>query len=528
MEQLALALVLFGAFWVGAIAGYLAMRMRAQASFDRGRSDAAAEIAALSERLQSREQQILETRQRTDEAAREAARIDGEWRAETERRNMAEAKLSLLPRYEQELEAARQTILQQNSDLARLTAAQAEFGARMEETKKAAEEKLAEMAGMQQRVAELFQATSAEALKSNNQAFLDLAQQSLGRFQQSSQGDLDLRQQAIGQLIEPLKTSLDRVDLRIAELEKERAGAYAGLTQQVETLLRSQASLQAETANLSHALRRPAARGRWGEVQLRRVVELAGMVEYCDFVEQQSVETPEGVVRPDLRIQLPNQRAIVVDSKVSLSAYLEAHDIADEAGRTEKLKQHAGQIRTHLAQLSSKAYWDQFPQSPEFVVAFLPGESFFSAALEQDPSLLEYGVERRVILATPTTLIALLKAVAWGWKQEKLSANAREIRDLGKTLYDRLRTLADHFADLHRHLTRASSSFNKTVGAFESRVLPAANRFRALGAAAGDEIEPPLLVETTPRSLHLLSTAAGAESMGEPDAHPAEEPVPAS
>jgi DNA recombination protein RmuC len=518
MEQLALALVLFASFWVGALAGYLAMRMRAQASFDRGRADAAAEIAALTERLQGREQQILEARQKADEAAKEALRLDGEWRTETERRNMAEAKLAVLARCEQELEEARRKVHTQGVELARLTAAQAEFGARMEETKKAAEEKLAEMAGMQQRVTEAFQALSAQALQSNNQAFLDLAQQALGRFQQSSQGDLDLRQQAIGQLIEPLKTSLERVDSRIAELEKERAGPYAGLTQHVETLLRSQASLQAETANLSQALRRPAARGRWGEVQLRRVVEMAGMVEYCDFVEQPSVETAEGVLRPDLRIQLPNQRSIVVDSKVSLAAYLEAQDVAEDAARAEKLKQHAGQIRTHLAQLSSKAYWEQFPQSPEFVVAFLPGESFFSAALEQDPSLLEYGVERRVILATPTTLIALLKAVAWGWKQEKLSANAREIRDLGKTLYDRLRTLSEHFGELQRHLTRAAGAFNKTVGTFESRVLPAANRFRALGAAAGDEIETPMAVETAPRSLHMLSSAAGAGGERHPEA----------
>ena len=322
--------------------------------------------------------------------------------------------------------------------------------------------------------------------------------------------------------MEPLKSSLDRVDSRIGELERDRATAYAGLQQQVESMMRTQVSLQAETAHLASALRTPSSRGRWGEVQLRRVVELAGMISHCDFIEPRVTDEAGAAGRPDLIVQLPNFRRIVVDSKMSLAAYLESNDATDETARVEKRREHAAQVRAHVTQLSAKGYWDQFPQSPEFVIAFLPGESFFSAALEYDPELLEFGVERRVILATPTTLIALLRAVAWGWKQEMVSSNAKEIRDLGKALYDRLRSLADNFTEVQRGLSRTTAAFNRAVGTFESSVIPSARRLRELGASAGDEIVSPPPVDSTPRSLQLLAEATEPTAELEPEKFDAE------
>jgi len=507
MEQFGLALILFAAFWVGCAAGYIAMRLRAQVAYERGRNESAAEISSLSERLNSRDLQFTETKQRADTLTESVTRLEVEVRAEADRRNVAEARLTLLPRYEAELELRGKKLAEQQTELTKLHVTASELGARLEEAKRSSDEKISALQALQNRATESFQAMSAEALMSNNKAFLDLAGDALTRLQDSARGDLDQRQSLLGQILDPLKSSLERVDSRITELERERANAYAGLQQQVESMMRTQVSLQAETSHLASALRTPSSRGRWGEVQLRRVVELAGMISHCDFIEPRATEEGGASGRPDLIVQLPNFRQIVVDSKISLSAYLESNDATDEPTRIAKRREHAAQVRAHVTQLSAKGYWDQFPQSPEFVVAFLPGESFFSAALEHDPELLEFGVERRVILATPTTLIALLRAVAWGWKQELVSSNAREIRDLGKALYDRLRSLADNFTEVQRGLSRTTAAFNRTVGTFESTVIPSARRMRELGASTGDEIVSPPPVDFTPRSLQLLSEA---------------------
>ncbi|MFN0103970.1 MAG: DNA recombination protein RmuC [Bryobacteraceae bacterium] len=512
MEQFGLALILFGAFWVGCAAGYIAMRLRSQVAYEKGRNEAAAEISSLTERLNGRDLQLTEARQRADTGVEMNTRMDAELRAEAERRTIAEARLALLPKYEAELEARGRTINERQQELAALHITVSELAARLDEMKRTAES----------RVAESFQAMSAEALMSNNKAFLDLAGDALLRIQESTRlrepahDDLDQRQTLFGQIIEPLKNSLDRVDSRIRDLEQDRATAYSGLQSQVENMMRAQASLQAETAHLANALRTPSSRGRWGEVQLRRVVELAGMIAHCDFIETTGLEGAAPC--PDLIVKLPNRRQIVVDSKVSLTAYLESCEATDETARVEKRRQHAAQVRGHVTQLSGKAYWDQFAQSPEFVIAFLPGEAFFSAALEHDPELLEFGVERRVILATPTTLIALLRAAAWGWKQEMVSSNAREIRDLGKELYDRLHSLAGNFTEVRRSLSRTTAAFNRTVGSFESNVLPSARRLHELGGSTADEIVSPA------HSLHLLAEAT--DPTPEPPASSApEEPV---
>lgn len=367
--------------------------------------------------------------------------------------------------------------------------------------RKANEEKIALLNQMTEELRDSFQALSADALKSNNQAFLQLAQTTLSKFQSEAKGDLELRQQAVENLVMPIGESLKKVDEQIRQMESVRDRAYGDLTNQVRSLISTQEKLQNETGNLVRALRTPTVRGQWGEIQLRRVVEIAGMLPYCDFVEQETVNTSTGRLRPDLIVKLPGGKNIVVDVKTPLLAYLEATEATDDEVRRQKLQDHTRQVRTHMTQLSSKLYQEQFEPTPEFVVMFLPGEAFFSAALEQDTGLIERGVAQKVIPASPTTLIALLKAVAYGWNQDKLARNAQEISTLGKELYERLRNLGSHVENVGKNLDRAVDSYNKAVGSLESRVLVSARRFSELGAPVTETIAELPQIEKTTRNL---------------------------
>ncbi len=349
-----------------------------------------------------------------------------------------------------------------------------------------------------------FDALASAALRNNNEAFLALANQNLGAIKAETTAEKD----AVAQLVQPIQDKLGQFDLEIRKLENARIDAYSTLTEQVNSLKQTQEKLQAETGNLVKALRSPTVRGRWGEIQLRRVVEIAGMLPYCDFVEQKTVTTSDGRLRPDMIVRLPGGKNIVVDSKAPLSAYLEAIEAQDEDVRRAKLDAHAAQIRTHLAQLSAKSYWEHLQPTPEFVVMFLPGETFFSAALAQDPTLIEEGVNQRVIPASPTTLIALLRAVAYGWRQETIAESAQAISDLGKELYDRLHTMTGYFEGVGKGLDSAVKSYNKAIGSLETRVLVSARKFAELGTSVKEEIPAIEPIENTTRTLQSADWSA--------------------
>ena len=348
-----------------------------------------------------------------------------------------------------------------------------------------------------ERLTNEFKALAAEALRTNRQDFLDQARQAFAQLQQQSTGELEQRKQAIESLVKPLRESLEKVDGKIAEIEKTRASAYGALGEQLKSLNTAQLQLQTEAARLSTALRSTTYAGSWGEFQLRRVVEMADMLPYCDFGEQEVA----GGLRADLVVRLPGGRRIVVDAKTPLESYRLAADATDEATRAEKLVEHAQKIRVHIDSLGAKNYWDQFQPGPEFVVLFLPGDHFLTAALQADPGLMDRALGKRVLLATPTTLIALLKAAAYGWRQEAVSKNTEEISGLGRQLYDRIVTFTDNLARIGTGLDSAVKGYNLAVGSFEQTLLPGARRFAELGAKGGKELTAPEAVDTGIREI---------------------------
>jgi DNA recombination protein RmuC len=411
-----------------------------------------------------------------------------------------EARMSLT---REELATTHRELEQQRKLSAETSQRAAALQATLEHERRSSLEKLALVDRASEDLRQAFQALAADALKSNNQSFLQLAKASLERYQSESRSDLDAKQKAVETLVAPIKDSLNKVDAQIQQMERERGRAYGAISQQVESLIASQKDLQAETGNLVKALRAPAVRGRWGEIQLKRVVEMAGMQAYCDFDEQKTIMGDDGRLRPDLVVKLPGGKRIVVDAKTPLQAYLDAVETNDSSVRLMKLAEHSRQVGDHMSKLSQRSYWEQFECTPEFVVMFLPGEMFFSSALEQDPALIEQGVAKKVIPASPTTLIALLKAVAYGWNQEKLARNAQQISALGRDLHERLRTMATHMDAMRKGLDRAVEAYNKAAGSFETRVMVTARKFPELGAAVTEDIPELPQIETTTRTLSL-------------------------
>jgi DNA recombination protein RmuC len=446
-----------------------------------GQGRAAAELSAL--------------RADRDRAAAELTALRAEKDRAASDRAAAEARAERLPGLE--AEASRLA-----AELSDLKSRKAAVDARLEEQTRALEAQRSLLQEAEKQLREAFESLSAKALMSNNQAFLDLAKTQLGEFQKGAQGDLEARQKAIDTLVKPLTDTLKAVDTQIREVEKERVGHYEKLAQQVQSVAQAEQQLKAETANLVKALRTPGTRGRWGEIQLRKVVEMAGMVNFCDFTEQDSVNTEDGRLRPDLIVRLPGGKNVVVDAKTPLDAYLNALEAPDDEARESMLKDHARRVREHMNELGRKSYWNQFDQAPEFVVMFLPGEMFFSAALQQDPGLVEHGVSEHVIPASPTTLIALLRAVAYGWQQDQIAQGAQHISALGRELYERIQTLLGHFSTMGRSLDAAVASYNKAVGSMESRVLVTARKFEDLGVSAPEGLPEPREVDQRARVLH--------------------------
>lgn len=504
------AILYLGILIIGYLAGAVSAMVLLRGGSRPNLAASEAELADMKARIEEKDRGIHALRVELDQERKQVNSLNDLLRTATAATAAAEERCSQIPKLEEQLHLKEANLGTAQGEIAQLQARHASLMTRLDEAEKAQAEKLRALEEAQARLTETFKAVAAEALSANNQSFLTLAETAFQKAQESAKGDLDVRSKVIEESLKPLKDAVDR-------MEKDRVDAFAGLREQVQMLNSAQTKIEAETSKLVNALRVPAVRGRWGEMQLRRVVEMAGMVEYCDFEEQVSIQTEGGKLRPDMIIRLPNQRVIVVDAKVSLAAYLDSIDLTDESARHEKLAEHATQIRQHIQRLAAKSYWDQFANAPDFVVAFLPGESFYSAALQKDGELIEFGVENRVLLCTPTTLIALLKAVAYGWRQEKLAENAQAISDLGKELYKRLMTLTEHFDDLRKGLERAVESYNKSVGSYERNVLVQARRFKDLSAATGETLEAPEPIEKMVRQVQQGELALLASATISPD-----------
>jgi DNA recombination protein RmuC len=385
----------------------------------------------------------------------------------------------------------------------------ARVSAALEHERAAAADKLALLQASQATLSEQFKVLSAEALAANNQQFLVLADERLGRVRSQAAGDLEQRRQAVESLVLPLREALGKVESQLQSVEKDRASAYSALRAQVEAMQTTSERLRVETATLVNALRAPQVRGRWGELQLRRVVEAAGMVEHCDFVEQETTVTEDGVLRPDLVVKLAGGKQVVVDAKVPFAGYLEAMEARDDATREARLRAHARHLREHIDRLAAKSYWERFEASPEFVVLFVPADAFLNAALEQEPALQEHAFEHDVVIATPSTLVALLRTVGYAWRQEALAANAAKVYALGRELHGRLATMGGHLSKLGGQLESAVKSYNQTVSSMESRVLVTARRFSEL-KVTDDQLATPDQVSLAPRQVQAAELVASA------------------
>jgi len=445
------------------------------------------------------------------------------WAANRTRRQQA-ARLQDLERHSaaqegsavavrEELQRGRETVDRLQAELRTVTAEKADAEARASESRAGLEEQKRLLEEAKVRLTEAFRALAADTLKSSNEDFLRLAEQRFKTLTQEAAGELEARKTAVGALVQPLQQALDAYQQEARALEEKRLREISGVGRQLTEVAQAQTALQRETSNLVNALRAPQVRGRWGEIALRKTAELAGMTKHCDFSEQESVQTEGGRLRPDMVVHLPAKRDIVVDAKVALNGYLEALEAANPEQREAALTRHAQQVRMHVRRLASKEYWNQFPQAPDFVVLFIPGEAFFAAAMERDPDLLQDALSSQVLIATPTTFIGLLLTAAYGWRQEQVAENAQRISELGRQVHERLAILIEHFAGVGKSLEKSVEAYNRAVGSLETRVLPAARRFPELDSGSGKPIPGLDPIVQTPRVLVSRSDAEGADEV---------------
>ena len=501
LSPIELTLLIAASLIVGGFLGWLLTKSRLSPLLVKTKADLDAHVETIGQNQATIEElktNLNVSKQELDSLTRQLLSV-------SEERSAALSKLEHMVSLEASLEKRNQDIADLQSANAELQKQIAALETGIEKETMAFEDKITLLQELRASLTETYQALSANALRQNNQVFMDLAQSTLSKYIQTAKTDFDARGKAVKDSILPLQQALQRYEEHIQAMERSREKAYGGLSAQVQSLIQTQDVLQKETGKLVNALRVPHIRGRWGEITLKRVAELSGMQNHCDFYEQASARSEEGILRPDMVVHLPGQRQIIIDAKVPLVAYIDALETNSEEHREEYLATHARHVKTHIKQLSQKAYWTQFQPTPEFVILFIPGENFFSAALAKDPQLIELGVRKNVILATPTTLISLLKTVAFGWQQEQLAENAKKISALGTELFERLATMGQHINNLGRDIERATQTYNKVVGSLERRVFSSARKFKELGITQKDENKDLTVatIETTTRKLNM-------------------------
>jgi DNA recombination protein RmuC len=514
------AYLAFG-FVLGAVMGALILWLSLSGKFNtaiRSQATDRHSVLLLTERVQTRDADIQKLQTSLGAQNEELSRTKQELtRSLTDLAAAGERNLRLKD-FQILLEQRDSEICRSREQLTVLERQIAETTTVLQEERKGAAEKLALITEAKQKFEEAFKALSDSALTKNTESFMNIASSVFNRYQEGARNDLEHRQKSIDQMVKPLSESLKDVDQKMQLMEKARTSAYELLTDQVGKLADTQNKLQ-------QALRAPATRGRWGEVQLRRVVEMAGMVQHCDFIEQETVDAGEKKLRPDMVILLPEGKTVVVDSKVPMQAYLDALEATDDVSKRRFLEDHMRQLRAHIAKLSQKSYWEQFPNTPEFVILFMPNDAIFVAAAEQDHSIFEDSINNKVLLATPMTLVALLQTVAYVWRQQSVADNAAEIKDLGKKLYERVRSLAGHFDDIRKNLDNSVKAYNRAVGAIEGRVLVTTRKFKELGAADGPEIEVLDVCEQIPAEFRLRELISAAHSSGDAIQSQIDQPV---
>lgn len=509
-DKVMLTSIIAGMISGGLLTG-LALNWRLRVAQDQSEHVRQRELVLHRQSLQDREQRVQELKLIDEEQRQRLDELTLLLQEQQQKRAAAEERCRRVDELEAAVAAKDSKIEGLTQEVSSLQNMVTELQTRLQDSQQRRQWEAQLLDRAREQLSDAFKALSAEALHRNNRSFLELAAASLEKYQVNARSDLENRQKAIQLLVDPVLHSLREVDQKVQLIEKERTRAYAGLMEQVGIMSQTQNQLFCETANLVKALRRPEVRGRWGEMQLRRVVEMAGMVNHCDFVEQQIGGEFGSRLRPDLIVKLPGGRQVVVDAKTPLQAYLDALEAEDDDVKRYRLAEHARHLRVHINKLGSKSYWEQFQPTPDFAILFIPGEAFFSAALEYDPGLIEYASGRRVILATPTTLIALLKTVAYGFRQEAAADNAREISRLGQTLYERIRVLLKHFEDIRKGLDRAIEGYNQAVGSMESRVLVTARRFGELGVSTAAPLADPVMIDKTTRQGMVAEDGTGGE-----------------